>query len=242
MRLLLIRHADPDYEKDSLTPKGWREAELLAERLVKLDVEKFYCSPLGRAKDTAGATLEKMKREAETCGWLREFDVPIINPATGEKKTNCWDLMPGYWTGIGDFYDRERWLETELFRSGTGKERYREVKNGIDGILASFGYLREGNLYRTSKGNRDTVVLFCHFGVTCVILSHLLGVSPMVLWHGFAAAPSSVTTLYTEEREKGVVSFRCQSFGDLSHLYIAGEPPAFAARFCETYEDWDERH
>ena len=33
MRFLIIRHGDPDYEKDSLTEKGWREAALLADRL-----------------------------------------------------------------------------------------------------------------------------------------------------------------------------------------------------------------
>lgn len=52
MKIVICRHADPDYEKDSLTPKGWREAELLAERISKLDVKDFYVSPLGRAKDT----------------------------------------------------------------------------------------------------------------------------------------------------------------------------------------------
>lgn len=33
MRLILIRHAEPDYVRDSLTEKGWREAELLSERV-----------------------------------------------------------------------------------------------------------------------------------------------------------------------------------------------------------------
>ncbi|MCI8501710.1 MAG: histidine phosphatase family protein [Oscillospiraceae bacterium] len=241
MRLLIIRHGDPDYSIDSLTPKGWREAELLSERLAKEEIAKFYCSPLGRARDTASLTLKKMGREAEICGWLREFDAPVVMP-NGERKGNCWDFMPSYWTGIDEFYDREKWLETELMRSGPAKEQYREVAAGMDGILAQFGYLREGKLYRTSRGSRETAALFCHFGVTAVLLSHLLGISPVPLWHGFVAAPTSVTVLYTEEREKGIASFRCQSFGDLSHLYAAGEPPAFAARFCETYDNFDERH
>ena len=29
MNIYIIRHAEPDYEHDSLTEKGWREAELL---------------------------------------------------------------------------------------------------------------------------------------------------------------------------------------------------------------------
>ena len=42
MRLLMIRHGDPDYEKDSLTETGWREAELLARRLEKLDIAALF--------------------------------------------------------------------------------------------------------------------------------------------------------------------------------------------------------
>ncbi len=41
MKLMIIRHGDPDYSIDSLTEKGWREAEYLADRLVKLDVREF---------------------------------------------------------------------------------------------------------------------------------------------------------------------------------------------------------
>ena len=66
MKLLIVRHGDPDYSIDSLTPKGWREAELLKDRLTKLDVAACYCSPLGRAKDTASFTLKECGREAVT--------------------------------------------------------------------------------------------------------------------------------------------------------------------------------
>ena len=65
--------------------------------------------------------------------------------------------------------------------------------------------------------------------------------SPMVLWHNLCAAPSSVTTLTSEERRKGIAGFRMNSYGDISHLYAHDEPPAFAARFCECYDN-DERH
>ena len=91
MRLMIIRHGDPDYDEDSLTPTGWREAEALSERMKELPVTKFYVSPLGRAKDTASLTLQKMGREAEVCTWLREVCPPYIKyPSTGEKHI-CWD-------------------------------------------------------------------------------------------------------------------------------------------------------
>ena len=57
MNIYIIRHGDPDYEKDSLTEKGWREAELLSRRLCKIPAKAYYVSPLGRARDTASVTL-----------------------------------------------------------------------------------------------------------------------------------------------------------------------------------------
>lgn len=49
MKLIFIRHAEPDYGHDSLTEKGFREAELVAVRAKNWSVSQFYCSPLGRA-------------------------------------------------------------------------------------------------------------------------------------------------------------------------------------------------
>ena len=63
MRLIFIRHAEPDYEHDSLTEKGWREAKLLARRTKDWQVDEFYVSPLGRARDTASFTLRGTERQ-----------------------------------------------------------------------------------------------------------------------------------------------------------------------------------
>lgn len=241
MKLLIIRHGDPDYANDTVTAKGRREVELLAERISKLEVRAAYCSPLGRARDTAKPSLEKLGISAETMDWLREFEGYIIDPDTGKKRIP-WDLMPAYWTVSEDFYDRKKWLETPLMRTGNVSREYEWVCRGLDSLIEKHGYRRDGNLYRAEHANNDTALLFCHFGVECVLLSHLLGISPVNLWHGFAALTSSVTTLVTEEREEGKAYFRCCGFGDLSHLYAAGEPASFAARFCETYANTEERH
>ena len=56
MKLLIIRHGDPNYDIDSLTPKGWKEVAYLSERIARLDIRDFYVSPYGRAKDTASLT------------------------------------------------------------------------------------------------------------------------------------------------------------------------------------------
>lgn len=242
MKLLIVRHGDPDYSIDSLTEKGWREAEYLSEKLTKLDIKDFYVSPLGRARDTASCTLKKLHREAQECQWLREFAPRIRRPDVKDEKMIVWDWLPEDWTNEASFFDCEKWLEPGVIKEGGVKEEYDWVTGSLDKLLESHGYIREGRLYRAVKANNDTIVLFCHFGVECVLLSHLLNISPMVLWHGTCAAPSSVTTVVTEERRKGIAYFRMSSFGDICHLYAHGEPPAFAARFCECYENEDQRH
>lgn len=51
MKIIFIRHGDPDYVNDTLTEKGMREAKLLAKRVADWkNITQFYCSPLGRAK------------------------------------------------------------------------------------------------------------------------------------------------------------------------------------------------
>jgi len=242
MKLVIIRHGDPDYVHDSLTEQGFIEAELLSEKVKKMNVAAFYCSPLGRAKATAKPCLEKMRRDAEILDWLREFP-PQISGKEGDTEKSCaWDWLPSAWCAEPDFFDKDKWMNVPIFAEAGVPEAYKYVCDGLDKLLAKHGYVREGSFYRAEKPNEDTVVLFCHFGLECVLLSHILNVSPMILWHGTCAAPTSVTTLVTEERREGISYFRMGSFGDTSHLYIKGVEPSFAARFCETYYRMDQRH
>ena len=240
MKLLIVRHADPDYSIDSLTETGWKEAALLALRLKKEDVRAFYCSPLGRARDTASLTLKAMNRQAEILPWLREFAPKVDKP--NRKNGVAWDWLPQDWTGDDIFYDKDRWHRGKCLKEAGVGEEAAWVAEGVDTLLAKHGYRREGNLYRAENANEDTVILFCHFGVECVILGHILNISPMQLWQGTCAAPSSVTVLRTEERREGIAYFRMSTFGDTSHLYAGGMEPAFSARFCETYANESQRH
>ncbi|MCD8082953.1 MAG: histidine phosphatase family protein [Clostridiales bacterium] len=241
MRILIIRHADPDYTIDSLTPTGWEEARLLSERLTRMKIDYFYVSPLGRAQDTASCTLDKLDAKAVTLDWLREFD-PVIDRPDRPASRCTWDWLPADWTKESRYFDRNHWFETEIMQKGHVGEAYRQVTESLDELLARHGYVREKDYYRAAQPNRDVIALFCHFGLECVLLSHLLNISPMPLWHGACAPPSSVTSIVTEERREGIAYFRMGAFGDTSHLYAGGREPSFAARFCETYSDPDERH
>jgi len=175
MKLLIIRHADPDYENDTLTEKGWKEAELLSNRISALDVKEFYVSPLGRARDTASVTLKKMNRTAEVLPWLREFHAPVYDEKLGRERI-CWDFLPEDWTIIDEYYNKNLWHMAPVMKKGNVILEAKKVFEGIDKILEKNGYVREGNLYRAINPNRNTIVLFCHFAVECVILSHLLGI------------------------------------------------------------------
>lgn len=233
MNIIMIRHGEPDYINDTLTSKGRQEALALAEYIKDLPVKKFYCSPLGRARDTAAPTLGVTGRRAQVLDWLREFPGYIVDPESGRERIP-WDLMPDEWTKIPELYDKDKWFETDIMRSGDVKEVYNYVCNELDNFLAEYGYVRDGACYKAVIPNNDTVVFFCHFAIQCVIMSHLLGISPVPLWHGTVCLPTGVTMLATEERKDGVAYFRCNRFGDLTHLYAAGQKPSFAARFRET--------
>ena len=78
MRLIFIRHGDPDYEKDSLTEKGRREAALLCGRLLRLDIGDIYVSPLGRARDTLKPYLDRTGREAAVNLQCKEMGIPGV--------------------------------------------------------------------------------------------------------------------------------------------------------------------
>lgn len=254
MRIIFVRHGDPDYKNDSLTEKGIKEAKLLSERIAKWPVTEFYCSPLGRAKKTASYTLERLHREAVTYEWMREFSYYIDDPTTGRHGVP-WDFMPEYWTEIPQMYDKDAWKETEIYRSNPELlPAYQEVCDGIDGILEQYGYKRYHNYYLTenqarfsypvtsnenpapANENEKTIVIFCHLGVTFVMMSHLLGVSPAVLFHGFYVAPTSVTILATEERMDKKAYFRAQVVGDTTHLLQNGEKISISGYFTEPFQ------
>ncbi len=234
MKILIIRHGDPDYAIDSLTEKGWREAELLGERLAKLDITAMYASPLGRARDTAKPLLKRLGREDELriLPWLHEFRGTVVSPFDGQKRIP-WNLAPQYWTHQEKLFDKDHWLEDPLMASGNTAEIYRETCQGMDALLEEYGYHRDGYLFRCEENREDTIVLFCHFALGMALIAHMTGVALPVMWQSFFLPTSSVTTLVTEERIPGEVFFKCMQMGDTSHLYAGGEPVSRSGLFLE---------
>lgn len=91
MKLIFIRHGDPDYDLDSLTEKGFREAALLAPRFARMKADYVFQSPLGRAQATAKPCLELTGQDAVTYPWLQEFRGRCVRPGETREEI-CWEF------------------------------------------------------------------------------------------------------------------------------------------------------
>ena len=242
MKLIFVRHGDPDYTKDALTEQGIREAKLLVPRMQRITAQEYYVSPYGRAQQTAQLALEGSGITPTELGWLKEFDYKVRRPDCPDEAHVPWDWMPADWTVVDAFYEEGKWTGHPVFEEADIAVHYRKVTEALDAFLEQHGYRRDGRMYRAEKPSNDTIVFFCHFGLTSLVLAHLLSISPMILWQGFIAAPTSVTTIVTEERREGEVQWRCTGYGDTSHLYAGGTDPGFSGRFCECFTNENERH
>ena len=260
MRIIFVRHGEPDYTKDSLTEKGWREARFLAERISKWRVTDFYCSPLGRARDTASCTLEKLNRKAVTLDWMKEFAYDIEDPVNG-KRGIPWDFVPSCWTSDPLMLDTEAWTKGDIMRTNPQiAAAYQEVCESFDRLLSSYGYVRDGHFYRMPQAKErfiprtyspanpnaldaipdsskePVIVIFCHLGITCLVLSYLLNIAFPALVHGFFLPASSITVLSSEERWSNEAYFRVQTIGDVQHLLANHEPVSSAGSFTTAFQ------
>lgn len=210
MKLLLIRHADPDYANDSLTPKGHAEARLLAENMTHVPLDAIYVSPMGRAQLTAQYTLERIKREGVTLDWLAELN--------GNYQGNlwAWGMSPANVLSASRPYRVDSWSQEIIYGEhmlGVLAPFYTQ----FDALLRWHGYAREGYRYRVVKANRDTVAFFCHGGVIVTLLAHLLQIAVPIAYSQIACDPASITAIGLQETD-GYAAARLLALNDVSHL------------------------
>lgn len=224
MFLYIIRHADPDYPNNTITAYGHQEAKALAERMALEGLTRIYTSPLGRAIDTARYTVEATGIEPVIEDWTCEIRLPAIEQGPYGK------LSPFNLAGEVIRAD----LETSRFHEGVTQLPYvrdteigacaQTIREESDAFLEQLGYRRENGLYRCVQPNAERVALFCHFGFAGVLLSHLLEIPLPLIWSGIWLPPSSVTTVFFEQRSETWAVPRCIGMGDVGHLYHAGLP------------------
>ena len=231
MKILIIRHAEPDYPNNTLTQKGFREAEYLSERLSNSNITHIYSSPLNRAILTAKPTAEKISKEIKVCDWLTEFEGKLNLDGVIR---HTWNILPRTWQKETEIFNINTWKESSLYSSVNMPEKYELVTQNFDKLLEHHGAKRENILYK-GENNNDTIAIFCHFALGMVLASHLTGISPVLLWQTMFLPTSSVTEFITEERVKGEFVFKCKQMGDTSHLYIKNEPVSNSGLYSEFF-------
>lgn len=223
MEILLIRHGDPDYAHDSLTPRGVDEARQLAASLQHLPLDALYVSPLGRAQETCVWTSKVKRIEPITLDWLRE---------RGIKRGPVY-----LWEAPGEMFLRGETLSTQNDWSSAampeGSEQFARVRAGLDALLAEHGYLRDGHGYRIAASSDARIALFCHKGVILTLLADVLHWALPMVFVSLHIHPTGVTRLEMVEGA-GFAHLKALAINDLSHLgSTLLAPPTGSARAAE---------
>lgn len=225
MRLYYVRHGDPIYNPDSLTPLGRRQAEALSRRMSLHGLDQIFASSSIRAQMTAQPTAEVLKKEITLLDWAHE------NRAWEEL---AYEYEPGRktWVWSSEEFSMvfqqpdvralgRKWYEHPAFKEhpsfGAGIER---IQRETDAFFASLGYVHDldRNLYICERESRENIGFFAHEGFGMAFLSCVLDIPyPMFSTH-FGLAHSRVSVIEFPDKIGPVVPKMLQFGGD-SHLF-----------------------
>ena len=226
MLLYYVRHGDPVYDPDSLTPLGMRQAEAVAKRLALYGIDEIYSSDSNRAMQTAEPTCQLLKKEKTLCHWANEgvaWNEFTVLREDG-RKTWCFQHKPTVELFNSAEMRRlgENWCEHPFFE-GTGFQSGRErVNNDADSFMLSLGYRhdRENGYYEAVEPNEKRIALFAHQGFGMAFLSSLLDMPyPQFCTH-FDLSHSSVSVIRFSG--EGKIYPKLLQLANDSHLYREG--------------------
>ena len=215
MRIIFVRHGEPDYARDCLTAEGQRQAAAAAERLAGEGIGAIYASPLGRARETAEFTARRLGLPVTELDFMREitWGGPGL-PVEGHP----WTL--GDWLIDREDFDflRDDWRQHPYFRDNAAARCCRHIEARFDEFLAGLGYRREGGRYLCEGGDERTVALFSHGGSGACALARALNLPfpwvASVLPYDF----TSIIIRAFEVRPGEYVHPRVELFNDCAHI------------------------
>ncbi|MBR6364626.1 MAG: histidine phosphatase family protein [Lachnospiraceae bacterium] len=219
MRILFIRHGDPDYKNDCLTEIGKIQAQRMAQRLREEGIEEIYASPLGRAQETAQAAAQVLDLPIQTLDFMREV-------RWGNEEKNLyhgghpWDIADKM-AQEGIDLNRTDWRESPYFKTNFVTECVDEVEKGIDAWLADFGYERRGfyYLHKREEEQHRTIALFSHGGSSAAAIGHILNLPFPYVCALFHMEFTGITTLRFD-RKAGSATLPCIELGnDGRHIH-----------------------
>ena len=216
MRIIFVRHGEPDYRRDCLTDVGRVQAAAAAERLAGEGIVEIYASPCGRARQTADFTARRLGLPVVELPYMREISWggPGI-PVEGHP----WTL--GDWLIAREDFDfyRDDWRGHPYFKENAATAHFEEISARIDGFLAAKGYRREGSRYRCVEGSDKTIALFSHGGSGACVLSHMLSLPFPYVASVMPYDFTSIIILSLENTPGACVFPRIELFNDCAHIH-----------------------
>ena len=214
MRILFIRHGEPDYRNDCLTETGRRQAELAAERLRSEGIEEIYASPLGRAQETAEYTSKVLGLPIKTLDFMKEVHWGSTDGNPIYAGGHPWDIADEM-ARQGLDLNSPDWRETPYFKTNNVLECIDDIEKGIDGWLAGLGYVREGLYYRhtVEEEKHRTIALFSHGGSSAAAMGHIMNLTFPYFCALFHLEFTGITIIRLDRKE-GLCSLPCVELGN----------------------------
>ena len=221
MRIIFVRHGEPDYAHDCLTPTGRRQAAAAAQRLAGEGISVIYASPNGRASETASHTAALLGLPVMILDYMHEISWggPDI-PCEGHP----WTLGDRLIEENFDFC-ADDWREHPYFKGNVATEYCRHIEARFDALLADHGYRHDGRRFLCAGGRDETIALFSHGGSGACALAHLLSLPfPYVA----SVMPYDFTSIIIVElpvAEGEYVRPRLELFNDCAHIHVGPGGP-----------------
>lgn len=237
MLLFYIRHGQPIYDPDSLTPLGRRQAESVAHRLCQFGIDRVFASTSNRAIETSRPTCEMLRKEGPEAlfPWVDEGNVWRDMHVVGADGRHHWCYVdPSVRKALVSEEVRElgpRWYGHPAFAAWPFEHGVKTMREHAFAWLASLGYAHddEGHFYRAEKPSDERIALFAHEGAGMLFLSTILDIPyPMFSTH-FTMAHTGMTVVEFRETDGFVVPHVLQLSND-SHLYRDGLPTHYQDR------------
>lgn len=185
MLVFYIRHGDPCYDPDQLTPLGKRQAEAVAKRLALFGVDEIYASSSTRAIQTSVPTCELLHKEATILDFLNEnylITSPLAMAAEGKGRTYWPWAHPTASQLLTSREVREmgdEWYKHPAFEEYHFEDVIQPINRQLDEFFASHGYEhdRDKGLYRVTKRCPEKrIAIFAHEMVGKLFMSHVLDI------------------------------------------------------------------
>lgn len=229
MIFFYVRHGDPIYNPDSLTPLGERQAEAVAKRLARYGLDRIYASTSNRARQTAKPTCEILKKDMELLDFCNEDHAWKQFTVKREDGTSTWCFHDPKTRRL--FCDPElislgdRWYEHPDLGSNSFKEGLERIAAESDKLFSSLGYehIRGTGTYKVKNHNNQRVALFAHQGFGLAFLSCLLDIPYPVFCTHFDFCHTGMTAIEFGN-EDGISIPKVLTLSSDSHIYGDGLP------------------